>query len=44
MNLWALPIRVVADGLTLSRLKTEIDWFGATLASATLALVSYVLS
>ncbi|KAH8819328.1 major facilitator superfamily domain-containing protein [Xylogone sp. PMI_703] len=44
VNLWVLPVHVVTEDSTLTRLRSEIDWIGAMMASATLALFSYLLS
>jgi MFS family permease len=44
VSVWALPPDRVAQSSKFSRLKTEIDWVGATLASTGLALFSYVFA
>jgi MFS family permease len=44
ISVWALPPDRVAQSSKFSRLKTEIDWVGATLASTGLALFSYVFA
>lgn len=43
VSLWALPEDEKAEGAVLSRLWRDIDWIGAILSSASLALISYVL-
>lgn len=44
VSVWALPPDRVVQGSKFSRLKTEIDWVGAALASTCLALFSYVFA
>ena len=44
VGVWALPPDRVSDAPVLRRLAKNIDWVGATLASASLALLSYVLA
>ena len=42
--LWALPMDQRSGSPILGRLRTEIDWVGAGIASTCLALLSYVLT
>ncbi|CZR65503.1 related to transporter (major facilitator superfamily) [Phialocephala subalpina] len=44
ISLWALPRDAVIDGSGLAKLKREIDWVGALMASTCLALFSYILA
>lgn len=44
VNIWALPPDRIVEGSKFKRLKTEIDWVGALLASSCLALLSYVFA
>ncbi|TVY81171.1 putative MFS-type transporter [Lachnellula suecica] len=44
ISLWALPPDPVLQGLSSSSFKSDIDWIGATIASACLALLSYILA
>lgn len=44
ISLWALPQDVALEGFPLAKLKKEIDWVGALMASTCLALFSYVLA
>ncbi|KAL7917537.1 MFS general substrate transporter [Trichoderma austrokoningii] len=43
VSLWALPEDKKTEGAVLSRLWRDVDWIGAILCSASLALISYVL-
>ncbi|KAL6898474.1 MFS general substrate transporter [Trichoderma evansii] len=43
ITLWALPVDKKAEGSVLLRLRRDVDWIGAILSSASLALISYVL-
>lgn len=42
-SLWALPHNTVTNG-SLTKLKKDIDWVGALMASSCLALLSYILA
>ena len=44
VSTWALPADKPVEGGNLKKLKTDIDWVGAALASTCLALFSYVLA
>jgi MFS family permease len=44
ISLWALPRDAVIDGSGLAKLKREIDWVGALMASTCLVLFSYILA
>lgn len=44
VSLWALPNDAVVEESTFTKLKREIDWVGAVIASTCLALLSYVLA
>jgi MFS family permease len=46
VGIWALPVvqRPPSEASVLKRLRTEIDWIGATIASTSLATFSYVLA
>lgn len=44
LALWGLPKSSDRESITWSRVANEIDWVGATIASASLALLSYVLA
>lgn len=44
ISLWALPRDTVIEGSVLVKLKEDIDWAGALMASTCLALFSYVLA
>lgn len=41
--IWSIPADSFIDAPRLKRLKTDIDWIGAIVATACLALLSYVL-
>ena len=43
-GLWALPRDQLAEGPKWKRLRDEVDWVGAGIASASLAMFSYVLA
>jgi hypothetical protein len=43
ISLWALPVDEKTEGTVLLRLRKDVDWIGAILSSASLALLSYVL-
>lgn len=43
ISLWALPVDEKTEGTVLLRLRRDVDWIGAALSSACLALLSYVL-
>ena len=43
IGIWSLPRDSLAQAPSLQRLKVDIDWIGAILATACLALLSYVL-
>ena len=40
---WTIPADALMQPSTLERLKTDIDWTGAIVATACLALIAYVL-
>lgn len=44
LNLWALPKDVVMERSLLDKIRKEIDWVGAIMASTSLGLFSYVLA
>lgn len=45
LAVWGLPRTDEVNGaVTWSRIRTEIDWVGATIASVSLAVLSYVLA
>ncbi len=44
VSLWALPIDAAIEGSALNKLKQEIDWVGAVVASTSLGLFSYILA
>ena len=44
VGLWALPRDQLDERPTLKRLRKEVDWVGAGIASASLAMLSYVLA
>ena len=44
VGLWALPGDQLAERPTLKRLRNEVDWVGSGIASASLAMFSYVLA
>lgn len=44
ISLWALPRDAIAEGSSFDKLKKEIDWVGALVASTSLALFSYILA
>jgi MFS family permease len=44
LALWGLPKSNDQQSITWSRVVNEIDWVGATVASTSLALLSYVLA
>ena len=43
VGIWTIPADSTMQPPTLGRLKTDIDWTGAIIATACLALFSYVL-
>ena len=43
VGIWTIPADSTAQPPSLERLKTDIDWIGAMIATACLALFSYVL-
>ncbi len=44
VSLWALPKDAVMKGSAFSKLKREIDWVGAVVASTSLGVFSYILA
>jgi predicted MFS family arabinose efflux permease len=44
LALWGLPKSIDRQSITWSRVANDIDWVGATVASTSLALLSYVLA
>lgn len=44
VGLWALPADQLAERPSWKRIKNEVDWVGAGLASGSLAMFSYVLA
>ena len=44
VSLWALPEDVVVEGSVFAKLKKEIDWIGALIASTSLGVFSYILA
>jgi len=44
VSLWALPMDAAIEGSALDKLKNEIDWVGAVVASTSLGLFSYILA
>jgi MFS family permease len=44
LSLWALPRDTVIEGTVLNKIKKEIDWVGAIMASTSLGLLSYILA
>jgi len=44
VSLWALPNDVVVVGSVFAKLKREIDWVGALVASTSLGVFSYILA
>ena len=44
VSIWALPLDRAVEGPIIKRLKKEIDWIGATIVFACLALFSYVFA
>jgi MFS family permease len=44
VSCWALPEDELANGASWARLRAEVDWVGAMMASTSLALFSYVLA
>ena len=44
VSLWALPGDSAIEGSVLSKLKKEVDWVGALVASTSLAVFSYILA
>lgn len=43
VGIWTIPADSLMQPPTLKRLKTDIDWTGAIVATACLALLAYVL-
>ena len=43
VGIWTIPADLTTQPPSLERLKTDIDWTGAIIATACLALFSYVL-
>lgn len=44
VSFWALPLDVVIEGPGLAKLRNDIDWVGAVIASTSLAVFSYILA
>ena len=43
VGIWSIPADSLAQASSLARLKADIDWIGAIIATACLALLSYAL-
>jgi MFS family permease len=44
LSLWALLRDTVIEGTVINKIKKEIDWVGAIMASTSLGLLSYILA
>jgi MFS family permease len=44
VSVWALPRDPVIEGSSMAKLKKEIDWVGALVASTCMAVFSYILA
>jgi len=44
LSLWALPRDVVIKGTVLDKIRKEVDWVGAIMASTSLGVFSYILA